>query len=87
MKHYQSSTRPRLRALLLLSGMLPMMGCSSLTVSGGTDNDAAYWSRAATVVACGTFEPMRYSKNDTPETIRQAKAHNAAGMATCHWKP
>lgn len=33
--------------------------------------------------ACRAFEPIRYSRNDTTETIKQARAHNAAWNALC----
>ena len=33
--------------------------------------------------ACQAFEPIRYSRKDTPETQRQARAHNAAYDALC----
>ncbi len=33
--------------------------------------------------SCQAFEPIRYSKKDTDETIRQAREHNAAWDALC----
>lgn len=33
--------------------------------------------------ACRAFEPIRYSRNDTNETQRQVRAHNAAWDALC----
>jgi hypothetical protein len=33
--------------------------------------------------ACRAFEPIRWSRNDTPDTVAQAKAHNAAWRALC----
>jgi hypothetical protein len=33
--------------------------------------------------ACQAFEPIRYSRNDTEETKRQARGHNAAWDALC----
>lgn len=32
-----------------------------------------------TTVFCEVSEPIRWSEKDTPETIAQAKAHNAVG--------
>lgn len=32
---------------------------------------------------CQVVEPIRYSRNDTTETIRQVRAHNAAWDALC----
>lgn len=34
---------------------------------------------------CRTAEPIRWSKRDTAETVRQAKIHNAKGVAICNW--
>jgi len=39
----------------------------------------------ATRVACGAFEPLRWSVRDTDATILQAKQHNAAGKALGCW--
>jgi hypothetical protein len=36
--------------------------------------------------SCQAFEPIRYSKKDTDETIRQAREHNAAWDALCKGK-
>ena len=33
--------------------------------------------------ACQAFEPLRWSMRDTPRTIAQARAHNAAWLALC----
>lgn len=33
--------------------------------------------------ACQAFEPIRYSRNDTDETKRQVRGHNAAWEALC----
>jgi hypothetical protein len=38
-------------------------------------------------VACQVFQPIYWSKTDTPETQKQARAHNAAGVSLCKWKP
>ncbi|OCC01853.1 hypothetical protein BA190_26945 [Labrys sp. WJW] len=70
--------------MLLLATPL-LAGCSSLTASGGIDDAAVH--RTAILAACGSFEPIRYSGRDTEETQRQARAHNAAGVAICGWKP
>jgi len=39
--------------------------------------------RAVVDTACQAFEPIRYSRNDTAETIRQVRTHNAAWDALC----
>lgn len=36
---------------------------------------------------CLAFKPIYWSKNDTLETQKQARGHNAAGVAMCGWKP
>lgn len=64
--------RPAMRAALLLMPLLMLPGCATMTASVGTD-----------AVACSAFEPIRWSKKDTDETIRQVKEHNAAWLALC----
>ena len=70
--HSTSSIRHAMRAALLLTPLLILPGC--VTTTGSAGNDA---------VACAAFEPIRWSANDTDETIRQAKEHNAAWRAVC----
>lgn len=36
--------------------------------------------------SCTAFEPVRYSRNDTEETKREIRAHNAAWDALCKGK-
>jgi hypothetical protein len=64
--------RPAMRAALLPMTLLILAGCATTTGSVGTD-----------AVACSAFEPIRWSKRDTEETIRQVKEHNAAWAAVC----
>jgi hypothetical protein len=53
--------------------LLPILpGCATRTASVGTD-----------AVACSAFEPIRWSKKDTEETIWQVKEHNAVWAAMC----
>ena len=67
-----SFARRAMRAAPLLT-LLPILpGCATTTASVGTD-----------AVACSAFEPIRWSKKDTEETIRQVKEHNAAWAAMC----
>lgn len=33
--------------------------------------------------SCSAFEPIRYSRTDTPETVKEIRAHNAAWDALC----
>lgn len=74
-----------MHAMLLLLATLPLTACSAATA--GKEIDAAAIHRASTAAACGAFKPIRYSKNDTEETRRQVRAHDAAGAAICGWKP
>jgi hypothetical protein len=59
--------------VMLLAGAMPILqSCVTTMASGGT-----------TDVSCHAFEPIRWSRHDTDETIRQAKEHNAAWSALC----
>ena len=57
----------KLAATLLL---LPLTSCCWMTASDVTD-------------VCRVLEPISWSSQDTPETIRQIKVHNAKLMALC----
>ena len=70
--HSISSTRHVMRAALLLMPLLILQGCATTTGSAVAD-----------AVACSAFHPIRWSANDTDETIRQVKGHNAAWQAVC----
>jgi hypothetical protein len=35
---------------------------------------------------CVVGRQIRWSRKDTPATIRQIKIHNAAGKAVCSWR-
>lgn len=61
-------------ALMLTASTLTLGACATTTGGGGTD------------VYCRASEPIRWSRSDTDETIRQAKAHNAAGAKLCGWR-
>jgi len=67
-----SFARRMMRAALLLMPLLILAGCATTTASVGTD-----------AVACSAFEPIRWSNQDTDDTIRQVKEHNAAWGALC----
>lgn len=36
-------------------------------------------------VACETFRPITWSKQDTKPTVRQIVGHNAVGKKLCNW--
>ncbi|GLI25681.1 hypothetical protein XFLAVUS301_53550 [Xanthobacter flavus] len=65
---------PALRATTLIAATLTLAGCATTTGTG------------ATKVYCGAAAPIRWSHQDTDETIRQAKAANAVGRELCGWK-
>ena len=54
--------------------MLLLTGCQQTTGSGVRS------------VACESFKPITWSKQDTRPTVRQVVGHNATGVALCKWK-
>lgn len=70
----------RKRLAMLLSVMLPLAACGTLTASGGTDLPPEV---DPVKVACEAFGPISWSSRDTDQTIREVKAHNAAYAAVC----
>jgi hypothetical protein len=72
----QSCAKPMLLAsLLLVSSMLA--GCAT-TASVETSNKH---------VACDSFRPITWSKDDTVPTQREVVAHNSVGKVICGWVP
>lgn len=63
---------PKLAMLLLLT--LALENCSTTTGIGAIDG------------GCRAFKPIRWSKTDTPDTVLEVKAHNAAWLANCKGK-
>ena len=59
----------RLSAILLA---LMLTSCAKTTASGVTSN-----------AACILFQPISWSTEDTDETTRQVKGHNAVYVASC----
>lgn len=66
-------TKSAATALLLV--LLPILAACTTTGSGETKN-----------ALCDQFRPVLWSSQDTPDTVRQAKEHNAVGVALCGWK-
>lgn len=62
--------------MLALGLLLGLTGCVATT--GGGETKAAL---------CDQFRPIRWSQQDTAETVRQAKESNAVGSALCGWRP
>lgn len=63
------------KPVLMLVLALTLQAC--MTTAGGETKAAL----------CDQFQPIRWSSQDTPETVAQSKAHNAAGKAICGWRP
>lgn len=55
-------------AVLVLS--LGVVSCTKTTATGGTS-------------VCAVWQPIRWSGGDTPETVREVKANNAAWAVWC----
>lgn len=65
--------------MTLLQG-LRLLGVASLTTLTACGTTAA----TGTDTACLAFQPITYSASqDTPETVRQVREHNAAYDAVC----
>ena len=60
-----------LKPLLLLAVLLPLAACQTTTPISVTDT------------SCLAFQPIRYSRRDTPETAEQIRQHNAAWDSLC----
>lgn len=67
-------TKSAVTALLLALG-LTVTGCA--TTGGGETRSAL----------CDQFRPIRWSSQDTDQTIAEAKGHNAVGKKLCGWRP
>jgi len=74
--------KPSLFASLLLITFLA--ACQTTTPSFGTSPPQVEQS-ANEIIAevCKTFQPIRYSRTDTPDTIDQVQAHNRAWIELC----
>lgn len=59
------------KKLVLLAALPLLQACATTTPISVTDT------------SCGAFEPIRYSRKDTPATIQQAREHNAAYDTLC----
>lgn len=71
------------QSLAILLTAISLAGC---VVTGKTAGglsiikpSAAQIRSSATAIVCDSFGPITFSgKNDTPETVRQVRSHNAA---------
>lgn len=60
-----------LKRLALLAALSSLTACQTTTPIAVTDT------------TCLAFEPITYSRKDTPVTARQVRQHNAAFRALC----
>lgn len=60
----------------MLVAALMLISCQTTTSSGPDPS----------LVACRSFEPVTWSEDDSPQTIREIKEHNAAWKAVCKGK-
>ena len=72
--------------------MLAILTASCATMTAFKDGIKSVGTALApaatpTDVACVVFVPHYSSPNDTPDSIKQAKEHNAVGKELCGWKP
>jgi hypothetical protein len=58
----------------MLALLLTLAAC---TTTGSSETRSAL---------CDQFRPVLWSSQDTPDTVRQVKEHNAVGKAVCGWK-
>lgn len=68
---YGTSKMPRMLAPMLIGATLILGGCATTTATGGTK------------AVCSVWTPVSWSVADTDQTIREAKANNAARAAWC----
>lgn len=69
-----------------LLAMLFVASLSGTPTQCATTMDSAATSQDQLRVACQSFVPIKWSKQDTTLTIAQVREHNAAGIALCGWK-
>ncbi len=68
-----------LLAMLAIGVLLFLASCAPMTPLRGTSPVPS----AVKPAACAEFAPIGWSKNDTDETIRAVKAHNAVYVELC----
>ena len=76
--------RPALAALSMI--LCTLTGCTTATVSGGTEPPST-GRPAALGLACSAFQPIPWASADTDATLRAVRAHNAAYLALCPRPP
>jgi len=68
--------RTKSARLALLLVLAPILTACRTTAGGETR-----------IALCDQFRPIRWSSQDTPESVTQIKQHNAVGASICRWKP
>lgn len=58
-----------------------LTSCAGLTGSGATEPPLP-----GAESFCAIAKPITWSTRDTDQTVREVKAHNAAGKALCGWE-
>lgn len=71
------SRKPLLLALMLLAAMPILSACAKMTGSGGIE------PVQGADTFCGVAKPIMWSSQDTDETIREVKEHNAVYVRLC----
>lgn len=71
----RKNTSPRLVRLALPLMLLGLTSCVHTTHSSDPSH--------VLDVACQAFQPITWSKQDTDDTLRQVKAHNAVYLTLC----
>lgn len=61
---------------VMLAVALMLTSCQTTNSSGPSPE----------LVACRSFEPVTWSEDDSPQTIREIKEHNAVWVAVCKGK-
>lgn len=72
----------RLGATLLLI-TISLGGCAKMTAFAATSNGALCDDRRTSEKDDGIMRPITWSPQDTDQTIREVKGHNAAWKALC----
>lgn len=70
-------------AMTLLLVTLTLTGCARTMASVATTDYGLCDDPRTEEKGDGLLQPIRWSANDTDETIRQAKANNAQGLELC----
>lgn len=71
-----SQTQSRLARLFAMLSLLTLGACATMT-------DIAGIEPAPVSAACLSFHPIRWSSQDTDQTILEVKEHNAVWRALC----